>query len=43
MIWIGEGHAGINNGVDRGHVDIAVDDVDKAPARDALTPGTNKA
>ena len=32
---------GVGNGLDRGRVDVVVDDVDKMPACDNPTPDTN--
>ena len=32
----------VGNGLDRGRIDVAVDDIDKIPACDVPTPNTNK-
>ena len=37
---IGEGR-GVDNGLDRGHINVVVDDVDKMIARDVPAPDTN--
>ena len=37
----GEGH-GVDNGLNRGRVEVVVDDVDKIPAHDVPSPVTNK-